>query len=45
MIMASRRQEEEMVTKLIFECSICRRVFKDPGVCNKCDVVLKAKAA
>ena len=38
------REEEENLTKLVFACAICNKVFKEPGMCDKCDVALKAKA-
>ena len=42
----SDKEEEELVgayTRLLFECAICKRVYKKPGMCQQCDVVLKLK--
>jgi hypothetical protein len=39
-------KEEEMVgkyTQLIFECTVCKKVYKKSGMCNTCDVTLKPK--
>ncbi|MBI2084839.1 MAG: hypothetical protein HYT70_04505 [Candidatus Aenigmarchaeota archaeon] len=30
-------------TQLVFECTVCKKLYKKPGVCNQCDVILKAK--
>ena len=30
-------------TQLVFACSICKKVYKKPGMCNECEVVLKPK--
>jgi hypothetical protein len=38
--------EEELVgkyTQLIFECTICKKVYKKPGMCSTCDAILKPK--
>lgn len=30
-------------TQLLFECSVCKKVYKKPGMCQQCDIVLKLK--
>ena len=30
-------------TQLVFECTVCKKVYKKPGICNTCDEILKAK--
>ena len=30
-------------TQLVFQCAVCKRVYKKPGMCNVCDEVLKPK--
>ena len=40
------KDEEELVgkyTQLIFECAVCKKVYKKSGICNTCDEILKAK--
>ena len=37
---------EEVVgryTQLVFECAVCKKVYKKPGACNACDEILKPK--
>ena len=38
-------EEKKNLTQLVFACSICNSVFKDPGLCGNCQKTLKAKAA
>jgi len=33
------------LTRLVFECAACHKIFDEPGICMNCDIVLKAKAA
>lgn len=38
--------EDELVgkyTQLIFECAVCKRVYKKSGTCNVCDQILRPK--
>ncbi|MBI2547314.1 MAG: hypothetical protein HYW23_02600 [Candidatus Aenigmarchaeota archaeon] len=28
-------------TRLVFECAVCKKVYKKPGVCKICDTILK----
>ena len=37
--------ENEEKQKAIFACLACKAIFKDPGMCPNCDMVLKKKAA
>lgn len=30
-------------TQLVFACNVCKKVYKKPGMCPDCDVVLKPK--
>ncbi len=30
-------------TQLIFECAVCKKVYKQPGMCAECQLVLKPK--
>jgi len=37
---------EELVgkkTQLLFECAICKKIYKEPGMCQQCDLLLKIK--
>lgn len=42
---AEQEHEEENMTKLVFACRVCEKMYKKPGMCRSCDVVLKPKAA
>ncbi|MBI1972320.1 MAG: hypothetical protein HYS53_03395 [Candidatus Aenigmarchaeota archaeon] len=35
----------ENMTKLVFACQMCEKMYKKPGMCKGCNVVLKPKAA
>jgi len=39
------QDKSENMTKLIFACQVCEKMYKKPGMCKSCDVVLKPKAA
>ena len=30
--------------KMIYACLLCKQMFKDPGLCPNCNIVLKKKA-
>jgi hypothetical protein len=30
-------------TKLVFECAVCKKIYKDPGMCEACNVILKPR--
>jgi recombinational DNA repair protein RecR len=32
-----------MYSELVFECSVCKKIYKKPGICDICNVVLKPK--
>ncbi len=34
-----KENEEEIA----FECMICRKIFKDPGFCPECQLILKKR--
>ncbi len=38
--------DEELIRrqKAIYACLVCNEMFKDPGLCPNCSVVLKKKA-
>ena len=44
--MPKKIEQEDIVgayTQLLFECTVCKRAYKKPGICDQCDVVLKLK--
>lgn len=41
--MTDEVKDEGKYTELVFECQICRRIYKDPGMCSQCNVLLKPK--
>ena len=44
--MAKQDDEEDLAgkyTQLVFQCAVCKKVYKKGGVCNTCDELLKPK--
>ena len=42
----AQEDEEDLVgkyTQLIFECTVCKKVYKKPGMCKTCDEMLKPR--
>lgn len=37
--------EDEEMEKMVYACLACKAIFKEPGMCSNCNLVLKKKAA
>lgn len=41
-----KEDEKELVgkyTDLVFQCAVCKKTYKKPGMCTQCDIMLKPK--
>ncbi len=37
------KHSDESSENVVFMCTMCKKIYKDAGMCKHCDVVLKPK--
>lgn len=38
-----KNDDSESIGHAVFMCTMCKKIYKNPGMCNHCDAVLKPK--
>ena len=39
-----KEEYEEEIMRQKFVCAVCKELYDDPGMCPKCDLILKKEA-